>query len=235
MSTGRRSGRYKTGTPMCRRLLSPLFDYSDVVRKGGFEPPRSCERQPLKLVRLPVPPLPRRGTENARILPAPALQYNAGSARSPGGDEGHGRRGRWRDAYDNRTGIKTLQDCRIEVRKRLSRGPREQPVLSGRNAAQGKSSSLVGGGGSEQVVQGEPEVEQRTPHQARPLFEAPKALRVYLSPCGRGYEGRVNVSEPLAKVGEGFSRSPTAKPPPSHPDTSPSGYARNRAPARLPP
>ena len=30
-----------------------------VVRKGGFEPPRSCERQPLKLVRLPVPPLPR--------------------------------------------------------------------------------------------------------------------------------------------------------------------------------
>ena len=29
-----------------------------MVRKGGFEPPRSCERQPLKLVRLPVPPLP---------------------------------------------------------------------------------------------------------------------------------------------------------------------------------
>src|SRR5262245_27744807 len=31
----------------------------DLVRKGGFEPPRSCERQPLKLVRLPVPPLPQ--------------------------------------------------------------------------------------------------------------------------------------------------------------------------------
>src|SRR5215203_1994077 len=30
-----------------------------LVRKGGFEPPRSCERQPLKLVRLPVPPLSR--------------------------------------------------------------------------------------------------------------------------------------------------------------------------------
>ena len=29
-----------------------------VVRKGGFEPPRYCYRQPLKLVRLPVPPLP---------------------------------------------------------------------------------------------------------------------------------------------------------------------------------
>ena len=32
---------------------------SRVVRKGRFELPRSCERQPLKLVRLPVPPLPR--------------------------------------------------------------------------------------------------------------------------------------------------------------------------------
>jgi hypothetical protein len=28
------------------------------VRKGGLEPPRSCDRQPLKLVRLPIPPLP---------------------------------------------------------------------------------------------------------------------------------------------------------------------------------
>jgi hypothetical protein len=25
-----------------------------LVRKGGFEPPRSCERQPLKLVRLSI-------------------------------------------------------------------------------------------------------------------------------------------------------------------------------------
>ena len=31
-----------------------------MVREGGFEPPRSCERQPLKLVRLPVPPLPHK-------------------------------------------------------------------------------------------------------------------------------------------------------------------------------
>src|SRR6185437_257272 len=31
-----------------------------LVRSSGFEPPRSCERQPLKLVRLPVPPRPRR-------------------------------------------------------------------------------------------------------------------------------------------------------------------------------
>ena len=33
--------------------------FMTVVRKGGFEPPRSCDRQPLKLVRLPVPPLPQ--------------------------------------------------------------------------------------------------------------------------------------------------------------------------------
>src|SRR4029453_17522848 len=30
-----------------------------LVRKGGLEPPRYCYRQPLKLVRLPIPPLPR--------------------------------------------------------------------------------------------------------------------------------------------------------------------------------
>ena len=30
-----------------------------VVRKERFELSRSCERQPLKLVRLPVPPLSR--------------------------------------------------------------------------------------------------------------------------------------------------------------------------------
>ena len=33
-----------------------------MVRKGGLEPPRSCERQPLKLVRLPIPPLPQQGS-----------------------------------------------------------------------------------------------------------------------------------------------------------------------------
>src|SRR6516164_10850576 len=33
----------------------------DLVRSSGFEPPRYCYRQPLKLVRLPVPPRPHRG------------------------------------------------------------------------------------------------------------------------------------------------------------------------------
>ena len=30
-----------------------------MVRKKGLEPSRCCHRQPLKLVRLPIPPLPR--------------------------------------------------------------------------------------------------------------------------------------------------------------------------------
>lgn len=31
------------------------------MRLSGFEPPRSCDRQPLKLVRLPIPPQPQFG------------------------------------------------------------------------------------------------------------------------------------------------------------------------------
>ncbi len=56
---GARSGHspcQKRGLPRASRAAA-----SRVVRKGGFEPPRSCERQPLKLVRLPVPPLSRGG------------------------------------------------------------------------------------------------------------------------------------------------------------------------------
>ncbi len=32
-----------------------------MVRKRGLEPLRYCYRQPLKLVRLPIPPLPQAG------------------------------------------------------------------------------------------------------------------------------------------------------------------------------
>src|SRR3990170_723719 len=46
------------------------------MRKGGLEPPRSCERQPLKLVRLPIPPLP---------LGWVARQYRAAELRSIAG------------------------------------------------------------------------------------------------------------------------------------------------------
>ena len=45
--------------PIDRARSARKFLKRRMVRKGGFEPPRSCERQPLKLVRLPVPPLPR--------------------------------------------------------------------------------------------------------------------------------------------------------------------------------
>jgi hypothetical protein len=38
-----------------------------MVRKKGFEPSRPCGRQPLKLVRLPVPPLPRGLGEICRV------------------------------------------------------------------------------------------------------------------------------------------------------------------------
>jgi hypothetical protein len=48
-----RRGRIKYSAPM-RNLLKIKVG----LRKGGLEPPRSCDRQPLKLVRLPIPPLP---------------------------------------------------------------------------------------------------------------------------------------------------------------------------------
>jgi hypothetical protein len=36
-----------------------------LVRPSGFEPPRYCYRQPLKLVRLPVPPRPHVGDKHS--------------------------------------------------------------------------------------------------------------------------------------------------------------------------
>jgi hypothetical protein len=39
----------------------------DLVRSSGFEPPRYRYRQPLKLVRLPVPPRPREGNPKRLI------------------------------------------------------------------------------------------------------------------------------------------------------------------------
>jgi hypothetical protein len=51
---------------------NPFIIYSLLVRKGGFEPPQSCDRQPLKLVRLPVPPLPRASKRGlCRLLELP--------------------------------------------------------------------------------------------------------------------------------------------------------------------
>src|SRR5215469_15909492 len=59
----------------------------NLVRSSGFEPPRYCYRQPLKLVRLPVPPRPHR-SENF-IVNAPPQSGKApmecdGMRREPG-------------------------------------------------------------------------------------------------------------------------------------------------------
>jgi hypothetical protein len=43
------------------RALATNYSSESLVRSSGFEPPRYCYRQPLKLVRLPVPPRPHRG------------------------------------------------------------------------------------------------------------------------------------------------------------------------------
>src|SRR6266851_1443315 len=50
------------------------------VRQRGFEPPRYCYRQPLKLVRLPVPPLPHAGYEC--ILACNLLACNHGCSQA---------------------------------------------------------------------------------------------------------------------------------------------------------
>src|SRR5215469_1322629 len=68
------SGRQSLGTLARSCGLSKGFDLPAgkkrrMVRSSGFEPPRYCYRQPLKLVRLPVPPRPHR-SENF-ILNAP--------------------------------------------------------------------------------------------------------------------------------------------------------------------
>ncbi len=66
-------------------------ELKNLVRKGGLEPPRYCYRQPLKLVRLPIPPLPQvvRGLTSRLVLalperpePSPVLQPEPRPARS---------------------------------------------------------------------------------------------------------------------------------------------------------
>ena len=60
---GATTGKHNKGALVGR--LSRAFRFRcrwlnlKLVRKGGLEPPRYCYRQPLKLVRLPIPPLPQ--------------------------------------------------------------------------------------------------------------------------------------------------------------------------------
>ena len=62
-------------------------------RKGGLEPPRYCYRQPLKLVRLPIPPLPRGGGR-PKGRPYEILPASDGPVLVPG-VAGAGVRRRW--------------------------------------------------------------------------------------------------------------------------------------------
>src|SRR5688572_10342614 len=54
-----------------------------VVRKGGLEPPRYCYRQTLKLVRLPIPPLPRGGPAPINGCPTNVITSPALSVLEP--------------------------------------------------------------------------------------------------------------------------------------------------------
>src|SRR5580704_10137615 len=53
-----------TPTPQIKRWVKK--GVKKMVRSSGFEPPRYCYRQPLKLVRLPVPPRPRKTNPKRR-------------------------------------------------------------------------------------------------------------------------------------------------------------------------
>ena len=53
-----------------------------IVSEGGFEPPRPCGHQPLKLARLPVPPL-RRGCASVAFRAGPGALATAGAGRGP--------------------------------------------------------------------------------------------------------------------------------------------------------
>jgi hypothetical protein len=53
-----------------------------MVRERGFEPPWYCYRQPLKLVRLPVPPLPHSPDGWAEQIVTEAVISWARSARA---------------------------------------------------------------------------------------------------------------------------------------------------------
>ena len=58
-----------------------------MVRQRGFEPPRGCPRQPLKLVRLPIPPLPH--AEPPSIAFGGHCSISGGACRaSRGGESG---------------------------------------------------------------------------------------------------------------------------------------------------
>ena len=78
VGTVARSGHHSTAVRTRPATSEAATRLSRVVRKRGFEPLRYYYRQPLKLVRLPVPPLPRGFV----LLREPPTVANTGDSRS---------------------------------------------------------------------------------------------------------------------------------------------------------
>jgi hypothetical protein len=57
-----------------RKASPPATLYT--VSKGGLEPPRPCGHQPLKLARLPIPPLRRGANKVARNTESPTTRQH---------------------------------------------------------------------------------------------------------------------------------------------------------------
>jgi hypothetical protein len=66
------------------------------MRQRGFEPPRYCYRQPLKLVRLPVPPLPPADILSRLVATRHAFVGSHSACDSPKPHGVSNRRARWK-------------------------------------------------------------------------------------------------------------------------------------------
>src|SRR5262249_21498962 len=135
---GRAPGREARGEPSRARLVGQPRGGGRgggggrwVVRQRGFEPPRGCPRQPLKLVRLPVPPLPQSGGRRGAYRTVP------GAPRSRSGGRGGLLRGRRRRAR--------ALGRRRGLRRGLARGGRAAPRVFRRRLAEVLEGRLLGG------------------------------------------------------------------------------------------
>src|SRR5437870_6441270 len=63
---------------------APALTRAFVVSEGGLEPPRPCGHQPLKLARLPIPPLRLEGSLYRRYLtPEPEVSQTREASKVP--------------------------------------------------------------------------------------------------------------------------------------------------------
>ncbi len=78
-------------SPNPLRIIKKPSVLEKLVRSSGFEPPRYCYRQPLKLVRLPVPPRPQfttLATKYSRSRYLLGAGFCAGCCAGAGGCDG---------------------------------------------------------------------------------------------------------------------------------------------------